>query len=87
MSQAVVAKMKCNEVNSTRAPYSLTHKVKLGAVCGSEGENAAFTKYTPSGECWMNIDATAPALEFFEPGQDYYVTFTKVPKPEVAKKQ
>jgi len=80
MSQAVVAKMNCNAVETTR--YSETyqcHKVRLGAIYGKGGENEAFTKATPSGECWMQIDANAPAAEFFKPGKRYYVTFTEAP--------
>ena len=80
MSNAVVAKMKCNSIDTQQ--FSLTqkqHKVQLGAVYGREGENAAFTKYTPAGALWMNIEDGAPALEFFEPGANYYVTFTKAP--------
>lgn len=78
---AVVAKMKCNvvETNQYSETYS-QHKVRLGAVCGKEGENAAFTKYTPSGECWMNIEPGCAAASFFKPGKAYYVTFTEAPE-------
>lgn len=80
MNQAVVAKMNCSAVETTR--YSETfvqHKVKLGAIYGKGGENEAFTKATPAGECWMSIDANAPAAQFFQPGKRYYVTFTEAP--------
>lgn len=56
-----------------------------GAVCGNNGENAAFTKATPSGECWMNIDPDAPASQWFKPGKKYYVTFTGAPDRSGAK--
>lgn len=76
---AVVAKMQCNVLNTMQYQNSAMKKVEFGAVCGKDGENAAFTKYTPSGACWMNIDAEAPASSFFKPGKKYYVTFTEAP--------
>ena len=76
---AVVAKMQCSVIESNRTFYSTQHKVKLGAVCGQEGENKDFADATPSGECWMNISAGRPAADFFKPGKKYYVTFTEAP--------
>jgi hypothetical protein len=80
--KAVVCKMRCSVLETTNygpgcAPQL---KVKLGAIYGTEGENKDFADATPSGECWMNINAGRPAAEFFDPQSDYYVTFTKVPK-------
>ena len=83
MSRAVVAKMLCHEVQTSRhSPHYTQHKVRLGAIYGKEGENKDFSDATPSGECWMQISDGRPALTFFEPGTDYYVTFTKVPTKE-----
>ena len=78
---AVQAKMKCNtiEVRDYGNGYK-QNKVELGAVCSDTGENKAFTDATPSGACWMNIASGYPALDFFEPGVEYYVTFTKATK-------
>lgn len=77
MSQAVVAKMQVNTLETHQYSHSSCRKVRLGAVYGAGGENEAFTKATPSGECWMQIDSAAPAAEFFKPGKCYYVTFTE----------
>lgn len=79
MIGAVVAKMVCNAIDSSKQQYGNFNKVRLGAIYGTEGENKDFTAATPAGECWMSIDSSAPALQFFEPGAQYYVTFTKVP--------
>ena len=79
MSEAVVAKMKVSCVESQQFSHGTQNKVRLGAVYSNKGENAAFSKATPSGECWMNIDSGARALEFFKPGKSYYVTFTEAP--------
>ena len=77
---AVVAKMQCRAIDSTKHSATYTdHKVRLGAVCGKEGENKDFSDATPSGECWMQISAGRSALGFFEPGKKYYVTFTEAP--------
>lgn len=86
---AVVAKMVCRymQVQVYRhggrgGPEYRQHKVALGAVCGSEGENKHFSDATPSGECWMQISDGRPAGDFFEPGEEYYVTFTRAPKKQ-----
>ena len=76
----VVAKMQCRAIDSTKHSAAYTdHKVRLGAIYGKEGENKDFADATPSGECWMQINADRPALAFFEPGKKYYVTFTEAP--------
>ncbi len=81
MTDAVVAKMQCHAVESTKyGPTSTSHKVRLGAIYGKEGENKDFADATPAGECWMQINEGRPALAFFEPGKRYYVTFTEAPE-------
>lgn len=80
---AVVAKMQVQTIEDTRwgkGEGQLNHKVTLGAVYGTEGENKDFADATPSGACWMNISHGRPALDFFEPGAKYYVTFTRAPE-------
>jgi hypothetical protein len=54
-------------------------KIRLGAVYGGDGEDKHFSDATPSGECWMQINAGRPAARFFKPGKRYYVTFTEAP--------
>lgn len=75
----VVAKMSCNLIETEDRGVFKQHKVKLGAVYGTQGENKDFADATPSGECWMQISANRPAAEFFKPGKRYYVTFTEAP--------
>lgn len=84
---AVRAKMSCNSIETTTNRYgpheshrSTYTKVKLGCIYGTEGENADYSKATPSGECWMQIDEGTKAAEFFKPGKRYYVTFTEAPQ-------
>ncbi len=82
MSTSVVAKMQCNEIDTSKwgaGEAQKTHKVRLGAIYGKEGENKDFADATPSGECWMQISSGRPALDFFVPGKKYYVTFTEAP--------
>jgi hypothetical protein len=43
-----------------------------------QAENDAFAKASPSGKLEMVI-MNPPAAAFFEPGAEYYLTFTKVP--------
>lgn len=80
MIQQVVAKMRCNSTETTKHSSTFqTHKMRLGAVYGKEGENKDFNDATPSGECWMQISDGRPAADFFKPGKNYYVTFTEAP--------
>lgn len=79
---AVRAKMHVTGVETNQwgsDPKSKTVKVHLGAIYGKDGENKDFAEATPSGACWMQIDAGRPAAEFFTPGKRYYVTFTEAP--------
>jgi hypothetical protein len=70
----VRAKFTCSSVIDT--PYSTGSKtVHLHAVYGTEGENATFSKYTPSGNLSMQIDKDTPAVEFFVQGKSYYLNF------------
>jgi hypothetical protein len=74
----VLAKFRCNDVSET--PYG-NISVSFGAVYGTEGENADFSKATPSGQLLMNIDKGTKAATEFVRGEDYYLTFEKAPKP------
>lgn len=76
---SVVAKMTCSVVETEDRGVFKQHKVKLGAVYGTEGENKDFSDATPSGECWMQISNGRPAAGFFKPGKKYFVTFTEAP--------
>ena len=42
------------------------------------GEYAEFTKYTPSGQLSINIDENSDASNYFNPGEEFYLTFDKV---------
>lgn len=47
-------------------------------------EDRRYAKATPSGLIKMTVDNPS-ALEYLEPGKAFYVDFTEVPSPEVAK--
>lgn len=79
-SIVVRAKMACSRMVSEDYGNNMQYrKVFLGAVYGKDGENAGFAKATPSGECWLQIDAGMPAADWFKPGKKYYLTFTEAP--------
>ena len=73
---SVKAKFKCDSITS----FEHCKKVDLSAVYSNVGENADFTKYTPSGNLSINIDNTSAASDYFNPGEEYYITFDKVTK-------
>lgn len=54
--------------------------VHFHAVYGTEGENADYSKYTPSGNISMNVDNETKATDLFQEGQDYYIDFVPVPE-------
>jgi len=79
---AVRAKMVCQSFETVQWGQQENHKtmkIRLGAVYGGDGEDKHFSDATPSGECWMQINAGRPAAQFFKPGKKYYVTFTEAP--------
>lgn len=70
---SVVAKMKCTE----NSPSGGGRKVVLYPVVGGSTENEQFYKYTPSGECRLEILNESAASEF-EVGKEYLITFKQV---------
>lgn len=79
VNSTVRAKMSCNMIEQYAGG---SVKIRLGAVYSSDinSENRAFSDATPSGSCEMMIQGGRPAIKLFEPGEFYYVDFTKVPK-------
>ena len=69
----VKAKFTCDSVIPN--PYSASKVAHFHAVYGTDGEDATFSKYTPSGMLSMTIDNETPASNFFEQGKSYYLTF------------
>lgn len=69
------AKFRCNSVNDFGGG---SKEVSLSVVYDprGEGEDATFTKATPSGEMKMRIDNPAAAVQF-APGKTYYVDFSE----------
>lgn len=69
---AVVAMMKCDSKSDSQAG-----DVRLSCVADVDGEYADFFEATPYGECQLGI-LNEKALEQFEPGAAYRVTFERV---------
>lgn len=67
----IKAKFRCNSVTDN----GYNKQAKLSAVYGTEGENADYSKATPSGQLEISIDKETKASDFFEPSKDYYLTF------------
>lgn len=75
----VVAKMRCVERRDSQHGADAAQKtttVRLQPVYAEKGPNATWSKYTPSGQVEMQITNPA-AVESFELGQCYLVTFAK----------
>jgi len=73
----ILAKFRCNDVTQTTWG---SIAVSFNAVYGTEGENADFSKATPSGQIQMNVDKDTKAATEFVRGEEYYLTFEKVEK-------
>lgn len=69
---AIRAKFRCNSVTDN----GYGKQAHLTAVYGKEGENADYSKATPSGTLQINIDKDTKAADFFTPLKDYYMDFT-----------
>jgi len=68
----VRAKMRCSKVKEV---HSELFELQLVAVADSSGENASWSKYTPSGEINLNV-TNVDAVKQFEVGKSYYIDFT-----------
>lgn len=82
----VVAMMQCSKKvnsevpeqgNGERGQVLQPGDVELVAYVDANGEYAEYFKYTPYGSCHLGILNDA-ALEQFEPGAVYRVTFERV---------
>lgn len=68
---------RCKFVCESIEDYGQSKKVKMRVMYAPDanGENANFTKATPSGECWLTIDNPAASCQFV-PGKAYYADFS-----------
>lgn len=73
----VRAKFVCGAVTETTYGQK---SVSMYAVYSNEGENASFSKATPSGQLTLNVEADTPASEYFKPGQSYYLDISEAPQ-------
>lgn len=71
----VKAKFRCNSI--TPGFSEGQKQIKFNAVYGTEGENADYSKATPSGSLDILIDASTPAIDAFEIWQDYFLLIEK----------
>jgi hypothetical protein len=74
---SIRAKFTCYDVTETT---SGNFSVQMGAVYGTEGENADFAKATPSGQLMLSVDKHTLAAKEFVRGAEYYLTFDKIEK-------
>lgn len=56
--------------------------IQSSAIYGHEGENAEYSKYTPSGNLSIIIDDSTPAANHLQAGDEFYLDFTKIEKTE-----
>lgn len=76
--EKVRAKFTCNHVADNGSKENPSFNVFMYPVYSDDpdSENKKFTKATPSGQFTMTITVPETAA-FFEPGQEYYLDFTK----------
>lgn len=81
----VKAKFKfteCKHVH-TGSPDAVMATLIFIPVYGTGAENADWSKYTPSGKLEMNV-TNQKAIDYFELGQDYFLTFEHAKPAEKA---
>lgn len=71
----IIAKFSCWSIQDF--PEQEYKTITLVPVTSGCDENKSFSKYTPSGQLTMNISYETQAVDFFEPGKEYYLTFNK----------
>ena len=81
MPTEILAKVSVNQVKVTNATdfFPGNEEVFMSPVTSDSPENKTFSEATPSGSFQMLITNTG-AFGFFVNGEEYYVSFTKVPK-------
>jgi hypothetical protein len=87
---SVRAKFRCNHATVMEWPaahgvIAKNKKFNFTAIYGKDGENASFSKITPSGTLEITVDEDTTAFTEFVPGKEYYLDFNEVPKPETVK--
>lgn len=70
---SVKAKFTCSSV----IPFEGYKVVNFHAVYSDKGENADYSKYTPSANLSMVISDETKAADFFKQGENFYLTFEK----------
>lgn len=76
----VKAKFRCSRIEDHNFGHSHGSRyVFFQAVYGTAGDNADYSKATPSGELRIQIDKETPAYDTFQPGKEYYLTFEEAP--------
>lgn len=76
---SVKAKFTCNRIEDSIWQNGGARKVYFNAVYSNVGENASFSKATPSGQLEMVIDKETAAYDAFVPGKQYYLTIEEAP--------
>lgn len=81
------AKFRCNYATVMEWPAagvtSKNKKFNFSAIYGKDGENASFSKATPSGTLEITVDEGTLAFTEWVPGEEYYFNITRVPRPPV----
>jgi len=75
MSLRIKAKFRCNSITDN----GYNKSANLTAVYGKDGENADYSKATPTGSLTIAIDKDTKASDFFVPQKEYYLYFEEVP--------
>lgn len=70
---SVRAKIRVNSIEKFLGQSTM----KAAPVTGNTGDNADYSRYTPSGAISLNISDETKAADYFEVGKEYYVTFEK----------
>lgn len=72
--KTVIAKFKCTSIKEYEGGGK---EFELSAVMGDTPENKGFNDYTPSGSLRFMVAPGKPAAEYFTPGGEYHIEFSK----------
>jgi hypothetical protein len=75
MTASVRAKFRVSYLKKIHTGGDPQGEVELTAVSGKDGDNASWSKWTPTGKITMTITNPA-AYNVFDPGREFYIDFT-----------
>jgi hypothetical protein len=70
----VIAKFKCDSLEKVEGDQTA---MRAQPVTDGSEENKSFSRWTPAGRLELLISNETEAINFFVPGEEFYITLSK----------